>query len=94
MHESSSDCARASTSGDAINAVIDAAYRGHISRRRVLRMLLAAGVSAAVERDMAEQAAHAQANQAAQLGNLKAEPLHVLLGQIDQGDICYLGHLR
>ena len=57
--------------GDAVNALIDAAYFGRISRRTFFRALIAAGFTAAAARDMAEQAAQAQANQAAQRANLK-----------------------
>ena len=32
-------------SGETINAVIDAAYRGRLSRRRFMKMLIAAGVA-------------------------------------------------
>ncbi len=67
-------------SGETINAVIDAAYRGRLSRRRFMKMLIAAGVAAGVARDMAEQAAMAQANQAAQLANLRAEYDYIVVG--------------
>ncbi len=50
--------------GDAVNSLIDAAYFGRISRRTFFRALIAAGFTAAAARDMAEQAAQAQANQA------------------------------
>ena len=80
MHDISSDCSRTSASGDAINAMVDAAYRGHVDRRRFMKMLIAAGVSAAVARDMAEQAAQAQSNQAVQLANLRSEYDYIVVG--------------
>src|SRR5262249_21393264 len=58
--------------GEAVNALIDAAYAGRISRRSFIHGLIAAGIGAAVARDMAEHAALAQANQSAQLANLKS----------------------
>jgi len=64
MHDISSDGTRTPDSGEDINAIVDAAYRGHISRRGLMTMLVAAGVGAAAARDMAEQAAQAQSNQA------------------------------
>ena len=80
MHDISSDCSRTSASGDAINAMVDAAYRGHVDRRRFMKILIAAGVSAAVARDMAEQAAQAQSNQAVQLANLRSEYDYIVVG--------------
>ncbi len=88
MHDKSSDHTRASASGDAINAMVDAAYRGHIDRRRFVKMLIAAGVSAAVARDMAEQAA--QSNQAVQLANLRAEYDYIVVGAGAAG--CVMAH--
>ena len=90
MHETFRDSAGAAASGDTINAAIDAASRGYISRRRLMKMLAAAGVSAAIARDVAEQAALAQANQAAQLSNLKAEYDYIIVGGGSSG--CVLAH--
>jgi choline dehydrogenase len=66
--------------GDTINALIDAAYAGRLDRRSFVKALVAAGVAAAVAKDMAEHAALAQANQAAQLANLKSEYDYVIVG--------------
>ena len=90
MHDISSDCSRTSASGDAINAMVDAAYRGHVDRRRFMKMLIAAGVSAAVARDMAEQAAQAQSNQAVQLANLRSEYDYIVVGAGAAG--CVMAH--
>ena len=53
-------------------------------------MLIAAGVSAAVARDMAEQAAQAQSNQAVQLANLRAEYDYIVVGAGAAG--CVMAH--
>jgi len=90
MHDISSDCSRTSASGDAINAMVDAAYRGHVDRRRFMKMLIAAGVSAAVARDMAERAAQAQSNQAVQLANLRSEYDYIVVGAGAAG--CVMTH--
>jgi hypothetical protein len=66
--------------GEAINALIDAAYAGRISRRRFCKALVAAGFTAAVARDMAEHAALAQANQGARLADLKDEYDYIIVG--------------
>ena len=80
MHDKSSDNSHAFASGEAVNALIEAAYRGRIGRRAFLRGLLAAGFTAAVARDMAEHAAFAQAVQGAQLANLKGEYDYIIVG--------------
>ncbi|MPZ38114.1 MAG: NAD(P)-binding protein [Rhizobiales bacterium] len=66
--------------GDAVNALIDAAYFGRISRRSFIKGLVAAGFTVAAARDMAEQAAHAQSNQAARIANLKNEYDFIIVG--------------
>ena len=53
-------------------------------------MLIAAGVSAAVARDMAEQAAQAQSNQAVQLANLRTEYDYIVVGAGAAG--CVMAH--
>ena len=53
-------------------------------------MLVAAGVSAAVARDMAEQAAQAQSNQAVQLANLRSEYDYIVVGAGAAG--CVMAH--
>ena len=85
MHDNSSDSIR--TSGEAINAMIDAAYGGRISRRQFMSMLIAAGVSAAIARDMAEHAALAQTVQSAQLANLKNEYDTIIVGGGSSGSV-------
>ena len=50
-----------------------------------MKMLVAAGVAAAAARDMAEQAALAQSNQAAQLANLRAEYDYIVVGARRRG---------
>ena len=52
--------------GKVVIALVDSAYAGRIDRRTFVRGLIAAGITAAVARDMADHAAQAQANQAAQ----------------------------
>jgi choline dehydrogenase len=76
--------------GDAVNTLIDAAYSGRISRRTFFKGLVAAGFATAVARDMAEQAALAQANQAAQLANLKSEYDFIVVGAGSSG--CVMAH--
>jgi choline dehydrogenase len=66
--------------GEAVNALIEAAYRGRVGRRAFVRGLLAAGFTAAVARDIAEHAALAQAVQGAQLTNLKSEYDYIIVG--------------
>ena len=90
MHDNSGDSARAFASGDLINAAVDAAYGGRISRRRFIKLLIAAGVTAAAARDMAEQTALAQANQAAQLANLRSEYDYIVVGAGASG--CVMAH--
>jgi choline dehydrogenase len=76
--------------GDAVNSLIDAAYFGRISRRTFFRALIAAGFTAAAARDMAEQAAQAQANQAVQRANLKDEYDYIIVGAGSSG--CVMAH--
>lgn len=76
--------------GDAVNALIDDAYFGRISRRAFMKALVAAGFTATVARDMAEHAALAQANQAAQRANLKAEYDFIIVGAGSSG--CVMAH--
>ena len=76
--------------GETVNSLIDLAYAGRIDRRTFVKGLLAAGLTAAVARDMAEHAAHAQANQAAQLANLKSEYDYVIVGAGSAG--CVMAH--
>ena len=89
MHDNFSDKTRASA-GDSINAMIDAAYRGRLDRRSFVKLLVAAGVSAALARDMAEQAAQAQSNQAVQLANLRSEYDYIIVGAGAAG--CVMAH--
>jgi choline dehydrogenase len=76
--------------GEAVNAVINSAYAGRIDRRTFVRGLIAAGLTAAAARDMAEQAASAQANQAARLADLKSEYDYVIVGAGSAG--CVMAH--
>ena len=76
--------------GEAVNALINSAYAGRIDRRTFVRGLVAAGVTAAAARDMAEHAARAQANQAAQRANLKDEYDYVIVGAGSAG--CVMAH--
>jgi len=76
--------------GETINALIDAAYAGRISRRKFFKALIAAGIAAAAARDMAEHAALAQAVQGAQLAALKSEYDYVIVGAGSAG--CVMAH--
>src|SRR5262245_42724744 len=76
--------------GERINALIDSAYAGLISRRKFCKALVAAGVSVAAARDMAEHAALAQANQGAQLADLKGEYDYIIVGAGSSG--CVMAH--
>lgn len=76
--------------GEAVNKLINSAYAGRISRRAFMNGLIAAGVAAATARDMAEQAAHAQANQTAQLANLMSEYDYIIVGAGSAG--CVMAH--
>ena len=75
---------------ETINALIDGAYVGRIDRRTFMRGLIVAGVSAATARDMADHAAYAQANQTAQLANLKSEYDYMIVGAGSAG--CVMAH--
>ena len=76
--------------GEAVNALINSAYAGRIDRRAFVRGLIAAGLTAAAARDMAEHAASAQANQAARLADLKSEYDYVIVGAGSAG--CVMAH--
>src|SRR5262249_54963994 len=76
--------------GDLVHALVNAAYAGRIDRRTFVRGLIAAGLTAAAARDMAEHAALAQANQAAQRANLKNEYDYVIVGAGSAG--CVMAH--
>jgi choline dehydrogenase len=73
-----------------VNALIDRAYAGLVNRRAFIRGLIAAGFTAAAARDMADHAALAQANQVAQLANLKSEYDYVIVGAGSAG--CVMAH--
>jgi len=73
-----------------VNSLIDAAYAGRIDRRTFVKGLLAAGFTAAAARDMADHAANAQANQAAQVADLKNEYDYVVVGAGSAG--CVMAH--
>lgn len=87
MDNQRDESVRASRTGDTINALVDAAYSGRIDRRRFMKLLIAAGVTAAAARDMAEHAALAQANQAAQLASLKSEYDYIIVGGGSSGSV-------
>src|SRR5262249_42721178 len=76
--------------GEAVNALIYSAYVGRIDRRTFIRSLVAAGITAAAARDMAEHAAQAQANQATQRANLRNEYDYVIVGAGSAG--CVMAH--
>ena len=76
--------------GETINALIDAAYAGRISRRRFFKALVAIGVTVVAARDMAEHAALAQAVQDAQLAALKSEYDYIIAGAGSAG--CVMAH--
>jgi choline dehydrogenase len=76
--------------GEAINALIDAAYAGRISRRKFLKALIAAGITATAARDMVEHAALAQSVQGALLADLKSEYDYVIVGAGSAG--CIMAH--
>src|SRR5262245_35709564 len=76
--------------GERINALIDSAYAGLLSRRKFCKALVAAGFTVAAARDMAEHAALAQANQGAQLADLKDEYDYIIVGAGSAG--CVMAH--
>jgi len=76
--------------GEAVNSLIDCAYAGRIDRRAFVQGLIAAGFAAAAARDLAENAARAQANQATQLADLKSEYDYVIVGAGSAG--CVMAH--
>lgn len=81
---------RPETRSDRINALVASAYAGRIDRRTFVRGLIAAGVAAAVARDMSDHAAHAQTNQQTQLANLKSEYDYIIVGAGSAG--CVVAH--
>ncbi|KQP19408.1 GMC family oxidoreductase [Pseudorhodoferax sp. Leaf267] len=76
--------------GEAINSLIDAAYRGRISRRTFFRGLASLGIATATAYDMAEHATFAHANQSAQNANLKGEYDYIVVGAGAAG--CLMAH--
>jgi choline dehydrogenase len=76
--------------GEAINTLIDAAYSGRISRRTFVQGLAFFGIATTAAHDMAEHAAYAQANQAAQNANLKGEYDYIIVGAGAAG--CLMAH--
>lgn len=76
--------------GEQINALIDAAYRGRISRRTFIQGLASAGIATATAYEMAEHAAHAQTNQVVQNANLKGEYDYIIVGAGAAG--CLMAH--
>ena len=76
--------------GEVINSLIDAAYRGGISRRTFIQGLASVGIAGATAHDMAEHAAFAQSNQTAQNVNLKGEYDYIIVGAGAAG--CLMAH--
>lgn len=76
--------------GEAINSLIDAAYRGRISRRTFMRGLASLGIATASAYEMSEHAAFAQTNQSAQNANLKGEYDYIVVGAGAAG--CVMAH--
>lgn len=73
--------------GARIEQLIEEGFRGRIGRRRMLRGLLAAGMGLAAAREMAENAAQAQANQAARRTELEDAYDFVIVGAGSAGSL-------